>query len=110
MARNYRLIGTQSFCVMFTFLLATTAHATLSNCSQASTDSTCTPVISAMERPVQTPVAEPATSAISNAAHSEFQIGHSQSTNALPETVSLLLLLGALLIVVLVRTKRFNSK
>ncbi len=110
MARDYRLVTIQYCCVIFALLLATTAHATLSNCTQASTDSTCTPVISAVERPVQAPVAKPVAPALNNTAHSEFQIGHPQSTNSLSGTVSLLLLLGALLILVLVRTKRFNSK
>ena len=110
MARDYRLASIQYFCVMFTFLLATAAHATLSNCNQPSTDSTCAPAISAIEHSVQTPATKPVALALNNAARNEFQISQPQSASALSGTVSLLLLLGALLIVMLIRAKRFNSK
>lgn len=102
-------------CVLITLLSAMAAHASLSDCNavlmDASTKLECSPSAAMATNTAHTPTINvaPASPAM-GAAHSDFQIGHTRSAHALSETLSLLVLLSGLLVVVLVRAKRFNTK
>ena len=103
-------------CVLIALLSSMTAHASLSDCKSLLSDSTvkleCNPTEAVAIKVTQTPtinVATPTAPAMGSA-HSDFYIGQSSSAHAVSETLSLLALLSGLLVVALMRAKRFNTK
>lgn len=113
----YNSLASAKFtCVLIALLSSMAAHASLSDCNAVLLDSTikleCNPTETVAIKATQTPtihVATPASPAMGSA-HSDFQIGETRSAHAVSETLSLLALLSGLLVVVLVRAKRFNTK
>lgn len=116
MVHQYRLTSAKLVCVISALLLTMSAHASLSNCGALALDSAvqldCVETAAATVNTASVPVLselKPGAPA-HKSSHSEYQVDQSRHASAIPGTVPVLVLISALLVILLIRAKRFNTK
>lgn len=100
--------------ILITLAAATAANASLLDCTtfpemKSGSGVECVPA-EALVDIGQEPVQDTLPPAPINTALASFQVDQTRSTSAVPESAPLLILIGAVLGVVLIRAKSYNSK